>query len=182
MAPLMAMDPSLVAGTAARLPLNEPNGVRTALTITTSCAGGGRKKKGKTLIYSANFQTNENTDSRFNFFSFFHFQQVTYIERRASCVASWQILVSLHWGKHRAAVKTTFDSSVSHCALTVTTVRWWIARAAPYVASKSWLQGILVLNVAYERGRRGGQVSDVNMESWMRSRALHTVGVHLHQS
>lgn len=44
MAPLMAMDPSLVAGTAARLPLNEPSGVRTALTITTSCAGGGRNE------------------------------------------------------------------------------------------------------------------------------------------
>lgn len=45
MAPLMAMDPSLVAGTAARLPLNEPNGVRTALTITTSCGGAGGEKK-----------------------------------------------------------------------------------------------------------------------------------------
>lgn len=37
MAPLMAMEPSLVAGTVARLPLNEPIGVRTALTMTTSC-------------------------------------------------------------------------------------------------------------------------------------------------
>ncbi|TNN76634.1 hypothetical protein EYF80_013086 [Liparis tanakae] len=36
MAPLMAMEPSLVAGTAARLPLKEPIGVRAALTITTS--------------------------------------------------------------------------------------------------------------------------------------------------
>lgn len=36
MAPLMAMDPSLVAGTADRLPLNDPIGVRTALTMTTS--------------------------------------------------------------------------------------------------------------------------------------------------
>ncbi len=36
MAPLMATEPSLVAGTAARLPLNEPIGVRTALTMTTS--------------------------------------------------------------------------------------------------------------------------------------------------
>lgn len=38
-APLIAMEPSLVAGTVARLPLNEPIGVRTALTITTSCVG-----------------------------------------------------------------------------------------------------------------------------------------------
>lgn len=37
MAPLMAMEPSLVAGTAARVPLKEPIGVRTALTMTTSC-------------------------------------------------------------------------------------------------------------------------------------------------
>lgn len=36
MAPLMAMEPSLVAGTAAREPLKEPIGVRTALTMTTS--------------------------------------------------------------------------------------------------------------------------------------------------
>lgn len=36
MAPLMAMEPSLVAGTAARLPLKDPIGVRTALTMTTS--------------------------------------------------------------------------------------------------------------------------------------------------
>lgn len=36
MAPLMATEPSLVAGTAARLPLKEPIGVRTALTMTTS--------------------------------------------------------------------------------------------------------------------------------------------------
>ena len=36
MAPLMAMEPSLVAGTAARVPLKEPIGVRTALTMTTS--------------------------------------------------------------------------------------------------------------------------------------------------
>lgn len=36
MAPLMAMEPSLVAGSAARLLLKEPIGVRTALTITTS--------------------------------------------------------------------------------------------------------------------------------------------------
>lgn len=51
MAPLMAMEPSWVAGTAARLPLNEPIGVRTALTMTTSCAGGG--KGGGALMYSA---------------------------------------------------------------------------------------------------------------------------------
>lgn len=36
MAPLMATEPSLVAGSAARLPLKEPIGVRTALTMTTS--------------------------------------------------------------------------------------------------------------------------------------------------
>lgn len=36
MAPLMAMEPSLVAGTVARVPLKEPIGVRTALTMTTS--------------------------------------------------------------------------------------------------------------------------------------------------
>lgn len=44
MAPLMAMEPSLVAGTLARLPLNEPIGVRTALTITTSWAQQFRRK------------------------------------------------------------------------------------------------------------------------------------------
>lgn len=32
----MATEPSLVAGTEARLPLNEPIGVRAALTIKTS--------------------------------------------------------------------------------------------------------------------------------------------------
>lgn len=36
MAPLMATEPSLVAGTEARLPLKDPIGVRTALTMTTS--------------------------------------------------------------------------------------------------------------------------------------------------
>ncbi len=36
MAPLMAMEPSLVAGTADRLLLKDPIGVRTALTMTTS--------------------------------------------------------------------------------------------------------------------------------------------------
>lgn len=45
MAPLMAMEPSLVAGTLARLPLNEPIGVRTALTITTSWAQQFRKER-----------------------------------------------------------------------------------------------------------------------------------------
>lgn len=35
-APLMAMEPSLVAGTEDRLPLNDPIGVRVALTMTTS--------------------------------------------------------------------------------------------------------------------------------------------------
>lgn len=35
-APLMATEPSLVAGMEARLPRNEPIGVRAALTIKTS--------------------------------------------------------------------------------------------------------------------------------------------------
>lgn len=44
MAPLIAMEPSLVAGTVERLPLKDPIGVLTALTMTTSCPETNEKR------------------------------------------------------------------------------------------------------------------------------------------
>lgn len=49
MAPLIATEPSLVAGTVERLPLKDPIGVLTALTMTTSCPETNEKRRSYSL-------------------------------------------------------------------------------------------------------------------------------------
>jgi len=43
------MEPSLVAGTVERLPLKDPIGVLTALTMTTSCSDTNEKRRSYSL-------------------------------------------------------------------------------------------------------------------------------------